>query len=144
MRLPRIHPVDLLVLVLAGVLAVAAYSFLFRNTPVPRPVDNLLGVVITVEHTPKHEWQRRFPEEGPGVRIEEYLSADVIGGPEPSPTDPAAVRLRLRIHDRDDQRPEGLTLFTSGIRRGSMIRLSNRKSQVVAEVVAVELRPEAK
>jgi len=144
MARPRIHPVDLLVLVLAVVLAVAAWSFLFRRTPVPRPVDPLLGAVVTVEHVPRHDWQRRFPEEGPEVRIEEYLSAEVVGGPDRSPDDPTAVRLRLRVHGRDEQRPEGLTLFRTGIRRGSLIRITNLRSEVRAEVVSVEPAPEAR
>ncbi|MHC4821874.1 MAG: hypothetical protein ACYTDX_09170, partial [Planctomycetota bacterium] len=42
----RIHPLDLLVLVMAIGLATLAYAYLFKRSPVPRVVDRFLGAEV--------------------------------------------------------------------------------------------------
>jgi len=130
-----IHPVDLLALVLAIGLAVVAYAFVFHRTPVPRPVDPLLGAELTVEFPAARTWQRDFPLPHRVVMIAEYLDAELVG--EPVAPAPGVVRLTLRILGRDRQRPEGLTMFRTGIRRGDVIRLTSPDETVTAEVLEV-------
>lgn len=133
-----IHPLDGLVLVLAIGLAVVAYAYLFRRTPVPRPVDPLLGAEVLLEIRVDRPWKAAFPGDADRVTIEEYLATDVVSGPAPVEGRDDAVRLRLRIRSRDAQQPEALTLFRTGIRRGSILRLSTLDAEVRAEVIEVE------
>jgi hypothetical protein len=130
----RIHVVDAVALVLAAALAVLAYSYLFRRTPVPRPVDPLLGAEIVVEFRPDKPWKAAFPKAGATVLLDEYLEADVTGA-----EDAGGVRtVRLRVRGRDVQKPEALTLFRTGVRRGTSLVLSTEDSEVRVEVVDVK------
>lgn len=129
----RIHVVDAVALVLAAGLAVLAYSYLFRRTPVPRPVDPLLGAEITVKFRPDEPWKQEFPAVGASVSLEEYLEADVTG----ADTAGGVRTVRLRVRGRDTQKPEALTLFRSGVRRGSELRMNDLTSEVRVEVTDV-------
>jgi hypothetical protein len=131
----RLHPVDLLALILAIGLAFLAYATLFRRTPVSRPVDPLLGATVELEFAVDRPWKRTFPDPHRIVRLEDYLEAEVLGA-----DDAGGVRtLRLRILDRDRQRPDALTLFRTGIRLGTRIRLVTPEAEVEAEVLRVVL-----
>ncbi len=130
-----IHPVDLLALVLAIGLAIVAYAFVFHRTPVPRPVDPLLGAELVVEFPADREWKRDFPLPHRIVMISEYLDAELVG--DPAESGPGTVRLTLRILGRDRQRPEGLTMFRTGIRRGDVLRLNSPDEVLEAEVLEV-------
>jgi hypothetical protein len=132
-----IHPVDLLALVLAVGLAVIAYAYVFHRTPVPRPVDPLLGAELVVEFEADRDWKRTFPLPHRVVLIAEYLDAELLEDPAPAPDRDGWRRLRLRILGRDRQRPEGLTMFRTGIRRGAAIRIISPDSELTAEVVSV-------
>ncbi len=132
-QLGRIHIVDLVAVVLAALLAVLAYTYLFRRTPVPRPVDPLLGAEISVVFRPDTEWKRGFPQIGKSVFLEEYLEADVR-----SAEDRGETRVvRLVVRGRDTQKPEALTLFRTGVRRGSVLRMNDLDNEVQVEVVDV-------
>lgn len=130
----KIHVVDLAALVLAAGLAALAYAYLFRRSPVPRPVDPLLGAEIDVEFRPDKPWKNAFPETGKSAYLDEYLEADVVGAE--AAGDVRAVHLRVK--GRDAQKPEALTLFRTGVRRGSSLRLSSEGSEVTVEVVSVK------
>ena len=130
----KVHVVDLVALVLAAGLAALAYAYLFRRSPVPRPVDPLLGAAIDVEFRPDKPWKHSFPEIGKSAYLDEYLEADVTGA-----EDVGGVRVvHLRVKGRDTQKPEALTLFRTGVRRGTSLRLSGDGSEVVVEVVDVK------
>jgi hypothetical protein len=130
----KVHVVDLVALVLAIGLAALAYAYLFRRTPVPRPVDPLLGAAIDVEFRPDKPWKQSFPVTGKSAYLDEYLEADVTGA-----EDTGGVRVvHLRVKGRDTQKPEALTLFRTGVRRGTSLRLSSEGSEVVVEVVDVK------
>jgi hypothetical protein len=136
----RVHVVDLVALVLAASLAVLAYTYLFRRTPVPRPVDPLLGAEISVVFRPDAEWKRAFPAPGASVFLEEYLEADVK-----SAEDRGDTRVvRLVIRGRDTQKPEALTLFRTGVRRGSVLRMNDLDDEVQVEVVDVTKAADAR
>jgi hypothetical protein len=142
----RVHPLDLLVLLLAVFLGVAAYTFLFHRQPVPRPVDPLLGKVLLLEFPADREWKRSFPEAGKEVLLDDMLLCDVeeVAPAAPSPDSPSPdsahprVRLRVRVRERSAQRPDTMTLFRTGIRRGTRLRVSDREDEVEAEVLEVE------
>ncbi len=131
----RIHIVDAVALLLAAGLAVLAYSYLFRRTPVSRPVDPLLGAEITVEFRPDKPWKRDFPAVGASVMLEEYLEADVTA----AETAEGLRTVHLRVRGRETQKPEALTLFRSGVRRGGELRMNDLESEVRVEVVDVKL-----
>ena len=134
-QIGKIHVVDVVVLVLAAGLAMLAYAYLFRRTPVPRPVDPLLGAEIVVEFRPDKPWKRDFPVVGATVYIEEYLEADVV-----SVEMQGGMRTaHLRVLGRDTQKPEALTLFRSGVRRGGELHLNDLDHEVKVEVVDVKL-----
>ena len=136
----RIHVVDLVALVLAIGLAALAYAYLFRRSPVPRPVDPLLGAAIDVEFRPDKPWKNAFPETGKSAYLDEYLEADVTGA-----ENAGGVRVvHLRVKGRDAQKPEALTLFRTGVRRGTSIVLSSEGAEVQAEVVDVKTVAEKK
>jgi hypothetical protein len=134
---PRLHPVDLLVLVAAAALTCVAYAYLFRRSPVPRPVDPLLGKELLVEFAEDRDWKsaREFLRPGHGASLEDYLEAEVVGEGPPAPERPGTRRVRLRIGERKAQRPEAITLFRTGIRRGTRVRVTSRRSEVEAEVL---------
>ena len=134
----RIHVVDVVVLVLAAGLAALAYAYLFRSTPISRPVDPLLGAEIVVEFRAEHEWQREFPAVGKWVHLEEYLVADVIRAQTNADTRVVA----LKVRDRSTQNPFALTLFRSGVRRGSRLVMNDHENEVHVEVVEVRLAAE--
>ena len=136
----RIHVVDAVVLVLAAGLAVLAYAYLFRRTPISRPVDPLLGAEIDVEFRTDHAWQREFPAVGKWVYLEEYLQADVIR----AQTSGDTRIVNLKVRDRSTQNPFALTLFRSGVRRGSRLVLSDQGNEVRVEVVDVRLPSETR
>ncbi len=133
----RVHPLDLLVLVLALSLAALAYAYLFRSSPAARPVDPFLGSVIEVEFKADREWKERFPPRGAPVLLEEVLVADVEQRA-PSPEGgPGTVRLRLRVRERNQQKPEAMTGFRKAMRVGSTVQLSAGNFVVPAEVILV-------
>lgn len=136
----RIHVVDLVVLVLAAGLAVLAYTYLFRNSPISRPVDPLLGAEVDLQFKVEHPWQTEFPAAGAAVEIEEYLRADVVR----AETRATGRAVTLKIRDRSTQNPDALTLFRGGLRRGSLVTLNDRANEVRAEVVEVRLLPGTK
>jgi hypothetical protein len=129
----KIHVVDAVALVLAAGLAVLAYSYLFRRTPVRRPVDPLLGAEITVEFRPDKPWKQQFPAVGASVLLEEYLEADVTS----AETSESVRTVRLRVRGRETQKPEALTLFRTGVRRGSELRMNDLTGEVRVEVIDV-------
>ena len=131
----RVHPVDLLVLVLAAALGALAWAYLFRTSPVPRPVDPYLGKEIELEFAADRDWKREFPAVGESVHLEEYLMASVLGREVVEENGRTLVRVRLRIHDRETQKPEVMTLFRTGVRRGTRLRMSTHQSEVEAEVL---------
>ena len=130
------HPVDLLALLGAALVATAAYSWFFRHAEVPRPVDPLLGTVLEVRFDADLPWKREFAPAGTALRVEGVLRATVERAGEDGP--PTRRTLRVRILDRGGQDPYALTDFRWGIQRGSVVVLQDESSQVNAEVVAVE------
>jgi len=134
-----LHPLDLLVLVLAVVLAVIAYAYLFRSSPVSRPADVLLDAEITLEYEADRPWKRAFPAKGAAVLLEEFLQLVALDSPQPVKGRPGVVRVTVRVLGRDLQKPEALTHFRGGVRKGSQVRLADQDSEVTAEVVSVEL-----
>jgi hypothetical protein len=134
----KVHVVDVVALVLAAGLAVLAYTYLFRRTPVPRPVDPLLGAEIALEFRPDKPWKETFPLTGKSAYLDEYLEADVLG----AETADGVRTVRVRVKGRDAQRPEALTLFRTGVRRGTSLLLSSDGSEVRAEVVDVKAAAE--
>ena len=120
--------------VLAIGLVVVAYAFLFHRTPLPRPVDPLLGATLDVEFRADRPWKSVFPAAGASLLVEDYLQVDVVGEPVRGP---GTVRMELRIRGRDDQRAEALTLFRTGIYRGTRLRVRDGESEVEVEVLAV-------
>lgn len=131
----RIHVVDLVVLVLAGGLAVLAYTYLFRNSPISRPVDPLLGAEVDLSIAVEHPWQAEFPAIAAPVEIAEYLRADVLR----AETKGAVRAVTVKIRDRSTQNPDALTLFRGGLRRGALVTLNDLANEVRAEVVEVRL-----
>jgi hypothetical protein len=129
----RVHLLDGAALVLAAVAAVVAYTYLFRNAPVPAVVDPILGAEITVEFRADKPWKASFPAEGTLVFLEDYLEADVTG----AETNGETRVVRLRVRGRDLQTPDALTAFRSGVRRGTSLRVTDRKDEVRAEVLDV-------
>lgn len=132
-----IHPVDLLVLAAAAALGCVAYAYLFRRSPVPRPVDPLLGKVVEVEFPADRPWKRDFPVVGAPVMIEDYLVSEALEAGPVAGGSEGHRRALLRILDRDSQRPETMTLFRTGIYRGTKVRLTSDRQEVVGEVVDV-------
>lgn len=136
----RLHPLDLLFLLLAVFLAIAAYTFLFERQHVPRPVDPLLGATIVVEFPAHREWLLEFPRVGEQVLVDDMLLCDVVEAKSVKPSHGPGVPVRtahLLIRDRSGQRPEAMGHFRRGIRRGSRLLISVRESEVEAEVVEV-------
>ena len=131
---------DAVVLVLAIGLAVLAYTYLFRNSPISHPVDPLLGAEIDLEFRPERPWQREFPAVGKPVYLEQFLQGDVTRAEMRG--DVRAVTLKIR--DRSTQNPDALTLFRSGVRRGSSLVMNDHANEVRAEVVEVRLVSEMK
>ena len=138
----RVHPLDLLVLLMAVALAALSYAFFFQRSPVPRPVDPFLGAVIEVEFTADRAWKETFPFPGNDVQIQEFLSAEVTERRVVQPGPPSRVLLRLHVLDRERQAPEAITLFREVMRKGSLIQIAAHNSVIHAEVVSVELTPE--
>ena len=137
---PRVHPVDLLVLVVALSLGALAYAYLFKRSPVSRPVDAFLGIVVEVEFDADRDWKREFPKVGDEVTIEQYLVAETLSaGPAPGGPE-GRRRVRLKVHDRESQKPETMTLFRTGVFRGALVRVGSleRRSEVQGEVISVE------
>ena len=130
-RFPR--PLDLLALLGALLLATAAWSFLFRRTDAPRPVDPLLGAVVEARFEADLPWKREFGAPGSVLRIEGILRATV----EDAGEEAGKRRLRMRILDRGGQDPYALTDFRWGILRGSTVVLQDPTSMVNAEVLSV-------
>ena len=136
----RVHPVDLLVLAVAVALACIAYAYLFRRSPVPRPVDRFLGMVLEVDFEADRPWKKDFPVRGDTVTVEDYLVATVLDAG-PAPGGPEGVRrIRLRVADRESQKPEAMTLFRTGVFVGTRLRITciQKRSEVTGEVVSVE------
>jgi hypothetical protein len=140
----RLHPVDLLVLLVAAGLASLVYAYFFRTTPVGRPVDSLLGATIEVEFRADRDWKRSFPAPGAAVIVEDFLVCDVAGSPAPGGAGGDAVRLSLRVRGREAQRPEAMTHFRSRLRRGTRVRLHDSTGEVEAEVLSVSAPPVGK
>ena len=141
----RVHPLDLLVLLLALFLAAAAYTFLFHRQPVARPVDPLLGKVLVLEFPADREWKLSFPAEGRQVLLEDMLLCDVeklerVGVPTGSAV--PVVRVSVRVRERSGQRPDAMTQFRTGIRRGTRLRISDRDNEVEAEIVEAAVEAE--
>lgn len=135
-----VHPIDLLVLVLGVALAVIAYAYLFRRSPVPSPVDPLLGARVVVEFDDDRPWKSTFPDSGDGrVLLDEYLMLRALGPSTPSPERAERRRIELEILGRDAQRVEALERFRGGVRRGATVTLSTAGSEVRAEILSVEL-----
>lgn len=132
-----VHPLDLLVLALGVVLAVVAYAYLFRTSPVPTPVDPLLGARVVVEFDADRPWKESFPGAPDGrVQLQDYLALRALGPSEALPG--GRRRLTLEILGRDAQRVEALERFSGGVRRGAVVTLSTRDDEVRAEIVAVD------
>lgn len=142
-----IHPLDLLVLVLAVAAAMLAYSYLFRTSPVPAAGDWLLGAEIEAEFTADRPWKEAFPASGSRVRVEDALVVEVlersVGDAPPSPG-AGRVRLRLRVAGRSEQPPDARLMLQRKLRRGSTILISDRESEVAAEVLAIRLAGDAR
>jgi hypothetical protein len=133
----RVHPVDLLVLVLAVGLAALSYAYLFRRSPVPRPVDRFLGMVLEVQFEVDRPWKADFPAPGAPVCVDDYLVTDVVKA------EGSAGRrtLVLRVRAREGQKPETMTQFRTGVFRGCTVRLLSGVSQVTGEVLSVQEPP---
>ncbi len=138
----RVHPLDLLVLVMAIGLGTLAYAYLFKSSPVPRVVDRFLGAEIEVEFEIDRDWKKEFPQVGESAEIEDYLVTDVVERKEQQWEDRARARVLLRVKDRHGQRPETMTLFRSRIRRGIRVRIAQDGSEVEAEVISVRMAEE--
>ncbi len=137
----RVHPVDLLVLAVAVVLGCVAYAYLFRQSPIPRAVDPLLGKVVEIEFEVDRPWKKDFPRIGDEALIEEYLRTEVVdAGPAPGKGEERRVA-RVRVLDRNAQKVEAMTLFRTGVKRGMRVRLTSRDSEVTGEVL--DVRPAA-
>jgi len=133
----RVHPVDLLVLVVAVALGCVAYAYLFRTSPIPRAVDPLLGKVVEIEFAVDRPWKREFPRVGDEALLENYLRTEVLDvGPVPGAGDERR-RVRVRVLERNAQKVEAITLFRTGLNRGMRLRLISRASEVTGEVVEV-------
>jgi hypothetical protein len=136
-----VHPVDLLVFALAVILAVIAYAYLFRSSPVSTSVDPLFGARLVVEFDDDRPWKSAFPEtDDRRLQLDAYLMLRALGPSEPSPERPLRRRLELEILGRDAQRVEALERFRDGVRRGAVVTLSALRSEVRAEVMSVRLR----
>ena len=133
----RVHVVDLVALALAVGLAALAYAYLFRRTPVPRPVDPLLGAEVVVEFDGDRAWKESWPAVGGPGSLEEYLGAEVVAVERGLADSPRRARVRLRVLGRETQRPEAMTLFRTGVRRGSVLRMSDLESEIRVEVIEV-------
>jgi hypothetical protein len=137
----RVHPVDLLALLLAVGAAVGGYAFLFRRQPVPRPADPLLGAVIDAEFPADRAWKREFGRPGERLLLDDLLTVEILEA------GPGALegsrRLRLRVAGRDAQESWAVANLRWGIHRGSSVALRDEGgaggivSTVTAEVVAV-------
>ena len=134
----RVHPLDLLVLLMAAALAALSYAFFFQRSPVPRPVDPFLGAVIEVEFTADRAWKETFPFPGKNVRIQEFLLGEVVERKVAAPGPPPTIHLRIHVFERAKQNPDAITLSRKAMRRGSVITLDADGSAVQAEVVSVE------
>lgn len=138
------HPLDLLALLGAALVATAAFSWLFRRTEVPRPVDPLLGTVLEVRFEADLPWKEGFGRPGSTVRVDGILRARVEGVETATDALRRTRRLRIRVLDREGQDPYALTEFRWGIWRGSTVSLRDEPaagvvvSTVNAEVLAVE------
>ncbi len=137
----RVHPLDLLLVLLACGLGALAWAKLFRESPLPLPSDRLLGAELEVEFAVDRPWKEGFPTEGRPVRIEDALFAEVI---ERAPGPESRARLRLRILGRELQRPDALTRFRRVLRRGAVLTLSEADSEVAAEVLSVRVPGDAR
>jgi hypothetical protein len=137
----RVHPLDLLVLVVAVVLGCVAYAYLFRRSPIPRAVDPLLGKVVEIEFAVDRPWKREFPRAGDEALIEDYLRTEVLeAGPAQGKGEDRRVA-RVRVLERNAQKVEAMTLFRTGVKRGMRVRLTSRDSEVTGEVL--DVRPAA-
>lgn len=130
----RVHPLDLLLLLLAAGLAALAWAKLFRESPLPLPSDRLLGAELEVEFAEDRPWKGGFGPVGGRLQIEDSLFSEVL---ERTPAEGARVRVRLRILGRDLQRPDELTHFRRVLRRGAAITLSEEDAEVEAEVLSI-------
>jgi hypothetical protein len=130
-----VHPIDLLAVVLAVGLAALAYAYLFRRSPVPRPVDPLLGARVTVVFPLDRPWKSEFAKRGDKVQLEEYLTADVAE----TRDDGGRRTATLVVRQREAQTPEALTLFRSGVRVGSELRMNDQTRETRVEVLDVAL-----
>ena len=144
MAFPR--PLSLLAVLGAALVATAGWSFLFRRTEPPRPVDPLLGAVLEVRFEADLPWKREFPAAGSTVRVDGILRAAVEAVDLPEPGAPARRRVRLRVLDRAGQEPWAWREFRWGIVRGSTVALQDEPapggiaSLVNGEVVSVEMK----
>jgi hypothetical protein len=138
--IPRRFPraVDLLALLGAALVATAAYSYVFRRTDPPLPVDPLLGTVLEVRFDADLPWKRAFAPAGSAVRVDGLLRAVVERSDPADGGRPAWRALRVRILDRGGQDPYVLTDFRYGILRGSTVAIQDETSMVNGEVLAVE------
>jgi hypothetical protein len=138
----RVHPLDLLVLVLAAGLAALAYAYLFRTNPIPLPMDPYLGAEVEVEFIADREWKRTFGTPGAALSLHGTLACEVLEatGPAEGAADPRRT-LRLRIAGREHQRAEALTHFRTAIRRGFRVRLVGFADEVEGEVTRVTPAP---
>ncbi len=138
------HPVDLLALLGAALVAGAAYTWLFHRTAAPRPVDPLLGTVLSVRYAMDVPWKESFAPKGSRVLLDGLLRAVVeeqtYGGVGPPPF----RYLRVRVLERAEQDPTTMTDFRWGIWRGSVVAVQDEPgpggvvSTISGEVVAVE------
>ncbi len=129
----RVHPLDLLFVVLAAAAAWAGYAFLFRDTPVARPGDRVVGSELLLEFRADRPWKREFAVPGRTLVVEDRLAADVLEVTTP-PDGPAdARRVRVRVRERDAQRPFAVTQLRKVLRRGVVLVLRDDRSEVEEE-----------
>jgi hypothetical protein len=130
----RVHPLDLLLLLLACGLGALAFAKLFRESPLPLPSDRLLGAELEVEFAEDRPWKGGFGPVKGRLQIEDSLFSEVV---ERSAAPGDRVRMRLRVLGRDLQRPDELTHFRRILRRGASITLSEEDAEVEAEVLSI-------
>ena len=133
----RVHPIDLLVLAMALGLAALCYAYLFRSTPVGRPAEPYLGMVLAAEFAEDQPWKREFAAEGSTLRVEDGLRGTVIERA-PAPGGGAGrVRVRVRILGAGEQRPDDMLRLKKDLRLGSRVRLCTAQAEVESEIVEV-------
>jgi hypothetical protein len=146
----RVHPLDLLAVALFLVVAVGAWTFLFRGTPLPEAVDRVVGAEIDCDFTADHEWKRTFLTPGRTVFLEDRLATEVVSiGPSPEGA-AGTLRVRLRVRERDGQKSHVVTQMRKVLRRGHRVILRDDRSEVVeeseveAEIVDIRRAPGAR